>query len=74
MHNISPSIEEKRKLKLHNNPGHPVCQLKIKIQDYFSDYPCFDTLSEVVTKAENFDSLLIPADHPARAATDTYYV
>ncbi|MDQ4141939.1 MAG: hypothetical protein M3142_15640 [Bacteroidota bacterium] len=74
MNNISPSIEEKRKLKLHNNPKHPVCQLKIKIQDYFSDFTRFDTLSEVVTLSENFDSLLIPADHPARAATDTYYV
>ncbi|QMU29752.1 PheS-related mystery ligase SrmL [Adhaeribacter radiodurans] len=74
MYNISPSIEEKRKLKLHINPKHPVCQLKSKIQEYFPGFTCFDTLSEVVTLAENFDSLLISANHPARAVTDTYYV
>ncbi|PSR53292.1 hypothetical protein AHMF7605_06980 [Adhaeribacter arboris] len=74
MNNISPSIEEKRKLKLHNNSTHPVSQLKTKIQNYFPDFTCFDTLPEVVTLDENFDSLLIPANHPARAATDTYYM
>lgn len=33
-----------------------------------------DNLSPVVTTRQNFDSLLIPEDHPSRAVTDTYYV
>jgi phenylalanyl-tRNA synthetase alpha chain len=74
MNNISKSINEKRLLKLHNNPNHPICQLKEKIQLYFYDFDKFDHLSEVVSIQDNFDDLLIPAHHPARSLNDTYYV
>ena len=74
MNNISAAIETKRSLKLHNNDQHPVGQMKRKIQACFPEYEIYDDLSEVVTLSQNFDSLLFPADHPARSATDTYYV
>lgn len=74
MNNISPSIQEKRILKLHNRPFHPICQLKEKIQHYFIGFEIFDNLDEVVNTADNFDSLLIPKNHPARSVNDTYYV
>lgn len=74
MNNISKSIHEKRILKLHNNPNHPICQLKEKIQYYFRDFEIFDNLDEVVSLKDNFDDLLIPDNHPARSINDTYYV
>jgi phenylalanyl-tRNA synthetase alpha chain len=74
MNNISKTINEKRVLKLHNNPSHPICQLKEKIQSYFVDFAKFDDLDEVVSTKDNFDDLLIPADHPARSMNDTYYI
>lgn len=61
-------------LKLHNNAGHPIYMLKQKIQSYFNDFKIFDDLNEVVGVKDNFDDLLIPAGHPARSMTDTYYV
>ncbi|MDX9696500.1 MAG: hypothetical protein RBT49_11980 [Bacteroidales bacterium] len=74
MNNISKTIQEKRKLKLHNKANHPICQLKEKIQSYFNDFTAFDHLNEVVSTKDNFDDLLIPANHPARSMNDTYYV
>lgn len=74
MNNISNTINEKRLLKLHNKPSHPICQLKEKIQGYFEGFAIFDHLNEVVSTKDNFDDLLIPEDHPARSMNDTYYV
>lgn len=74
MNNITPSIEAKRKLKLHNNPKHPVYMFKKHVQDFFHGYEIFDDLSEVVSVKDNFDDLLIPQDHPGRSMTDTYYL
>ena len=71
MNNITKSIEAKRTLKLHNNPKHPVCMFKQYVQRFFEGYEIFDNLSEVVTVKDNFDDLLIPADHPGRSLTDT---
>lgn len=34
----------------------------------------FDDLDEVVSIQDNFDKLLVPLDHPARSANDTYYL
>ena len=74
MKNIPATIEAKRLRKLHNNSLHPVGQMKRKIQSYLTGFEIYDDLPEVVTLEQNFDSLLIPVDHPARSATDTYYV
>ncbi|MGE8553465.1 MAG: hypothetical protein ACN6OB_05935 [Chryseobacterium jejuense] len=74
MNNISKTIHEKRGRKLHNDPKHPISQLKQKIQHFFKDFAVFDNLNEVVSIRDNFDDLLIPLDHPARSTNDTYYI
>ncbi|TCN59499.1 hypothetical protein EV142_102117 [Flavobacterium circumlabens] len=65
MNNITPSINQKRTLKLYNSEGHPICLLKKVIQLYFKGFELFDSLSEVLTIFNNFGELIIPADHPA---------
>lgn len=74
MNNITKSIADKRGLKLHNNPRHPICMFKEHVQKFFVGYEIFDSLPEVVTVKDNFDDLLIPADHPGRSLNDTYYL
>ena len=39
-----------------------------------SDFEHFESLSPIVSTFDNFDSLLIPESHPARAKSDTYYI
>lgn len=73
--NIPVSIKQKLNKNLHNKKNHPLEILKRKIYGYFGErFTMFDDLSPVVTTENNFDKLLIPKDHPARAKTDTYYV
>ena len=76
--NIPPSVLNKVGLNLHNRPSHPIQIVKQLIFDYFktnvsSDYKTFDDLPPKVSVIDNFDSLLIPATHPARSKSDTYY-
>lgn len=40
----------------------------------YQEMAVFDDLSPVVTIEQNFDELLIPADHVSRKPTDTYYL
>ena len=77
--NIPPSITAKQSRQLHNRPNHPVEIIKRHIYQHFANnsmykFNFYDNLDPVVTTADNFDNLLIPADHPARAMSDTYYV
>jgi len=37
-------------------------------------FVAFENLNPVVTPHQNFDSLLVPVDHPSRSSSDTYYV
>lgn len=74
MNNITESIAQKRLKKLHNNPAHPLCQLKLELARHFSTYDLIDDKSEVVSTKANFDDLLINLDHPSRSPSDTYYV
>lgn len=74
MNNITKSIADKRGLKLHNNPRHPICMFKEHVQKFFVGYEIFDSLPEMVTVKDNFDDLLIPADHLCRSLNDTYYL
>lgn len=74
MNNIPPSIEEKRRKKLHKDEQHPICMLKEHIQAHFQGYALYDDLDEVVSLKANFDDLLFPLDHPSRKPTDTYFV
>ncbi|KAJ1652308.1 phenylalanyl-tRNA synthetase alpha subunit, mitochondrial [Dispira simplex] len=72
--NCTPSILDKVDRQLHLNPAHPLGILKHLIFDQFPGYAQLDTLSPVVSTQANFDSLLIPADHPSRSKHDAYYL
>jgi phenylalanyl-tRNA synthetase alpha chain len=82
--NVPDSIRAKVGANLHLRADHPLGQLKAAIQAYFeagaglpghaARFTTYDRLSPVVTLAQNFDDLLIPADHVSRRPTDTYYV
>jgi phenylalanyl-tRNA synthetase alpha chain len=72
--NIPESIQAKRLKKYHLNSSHPICQLKNHIYDFFKGFDKIDDLNEVVSTHQNFDSLLIPQNHPARSWNDSYYI
>ena len=73
--NIPPSVNVNRGKGLHKRPHHPLCIIKEKIYQYFGpQYQSFDDLNPEVSVRANFDDLLIPADHPCRKTTDTYYI
>lgn len=78
MSNITPTISLKRQAKLHNKANHPICHIKRLIQNYFvaidDGFKLYDSFSEEVSVADNFDNLLIPKNHPARSQNDTYYI
>lgn len=76
MTNITPSILNRIGKSLHNQEHHPIHLIRNRIQHYFyskfvsrTGKPIFavlDNLSPIVTLKQNFDSLLVPADHPSR--------
>lgn len=82
--NITPKVISKLGVNLHTTKHHPLCHVRQRIVNYF--YKCyrnrsgnpifsvFDNLNPVVTVQQNFDSLLVPEDHPSRNKTDCYYV
>ncbi|XP_066539125.1 phenylalanine--tRNA ligase, mitochondrial isoform X2 [Hoplias malabaricus] len=82
--NVTAKILSMVGRNLHNQAHHPLWLIKERIKDHFyrsyfsrSGTPLFsvhDTLSPVVTVEQNFDSLLIPADHPSRKKGDNYYL
>jgi len=82
--NVTPRIANKIGRCLHRRPGHPVSHVRHRVENYFSStfvtrvghprFVVFDNLNPVVTPHQNFDSLLVPADHPSRLLSDTYYV
>ncbi|XP_023182263.1 phenylalanine--tRNA ligase, mitochondrial isoform X1 [Xiphophorus maculatus] len=82
--NVTPKILAKVGFHLQNQPYHPLWLIKERIKAHFySSYvgrwgnPLFsvhDNLSPVVTVQQNFDSLLIPPDHPSRKPGDNYYL
>lgn len=74
MNNLTSHIQEKRVRKLHNDPSHPLCMIKEEIHAYLHSFEAYDTLSEVVSTEQNFDHLRIPASHPSRRPSDTYYL
>lgn len=82
--NVTQKILDKVGLNLHNQQHHPLWLIKERIKAHFySSYlsrwgnPLFsvhDNLSPVVSVEQNFDSLLIPPDHPSRKRGDNYYI
>lgn len=69
---------------LHNQQHHPLWLVKERVKEHFYKqyvgrfgtplFSVYDNLSPVVTTWQNFDSLLIPADHPSRKKGDNYYL
>lgn len=74
MNKLPISIREKLDVKLHLQKGHPICWIKDKIISLFKEFHIFDNLDCRVSVSSNFDELLIPADHPSRSKSDTFYI
>lgn len=83
MTNVTPKILEKVGKNLHNRKKHPLNLMRWRIQNFFNDnflkgrtpvFSVHDDIKPVVTLEQNFDSLLVPSDHPSRKQTDSYYV
>lgn len=70
---IPPSILERLGSNLYRIPSHPLCIIKNLIYQSFPGFHRFENLEPRVSTWENFDSLLIPQDHPSRSKSDTYY-
>lgn len=73
------TIYSKIGLQLHRRDNHPLGILKNTIYDYFdksfpSQFVKFDDLCPLVSTKQNFDDVLVPADHVSRSYNDTYYV
>ena len=72
--NATPTILDKLPRRLHLQPSHPIGILRSLIESHFSTFEHLNSLSPIVTVAQNFDDLGFPADHPGRALTDSYYL
>ncbi|KAG8513063.1 Phenylalanine--tRNA ligase, mitochondrial [Galemys pyrenaicus] len=82
--NLTRRVLSKVGRGLHRQPHHPLGLLSQRVRAHFhARYPgrggaplfsVLDDLPPVVTPWQNFDSLLIPADHPSRKRGDNYYL
>lgn len=72
--NATPTILEKLPRQLHLDPSHPIGILRTLIEAHFDNFEHLNSLSPIVTVAQNFDDLGFPADHPGRSLTDSYYL
>ncbi|CAN1234474.1 Phenylalanine--tRNA ligase, chloroplastic/mitochondrial [Linum perenne] len=77
--NVPDSIFSKLGMQLHKRNQHPLGILKNAIYEYFdtnymNKFDKFDDLCPLVTVKQNFDDVLVPADHVSRRYNDTYYV
>ncbi|KAF7406270.1 hypothetical protein HZH68_005639 [Vespula germanica] len=82
--NITPQIISKLGRNLHVTQYHPLSLVRQRVIDYFYKnyrnrtgnplFSVFDNLNPIVTVAQNFDSLLVPKDHPSRTKNDCYYI
>ncbi len=74
--NVTPRVLSYVGRDLHRSRGHPLWMVKERVARHFHSafqtnrgYPVFsvhDSLSPVVTLQQNYDSLLVPKDHPSR--------
>ncbi|XP_045862514.1 phenylalanine--tRNA ligase, mitochondrial isoform X1 [Meles meles] len=83
--NLSRKVLSKVGRNLHHQQHHPLWLIKERVKEHFYKqyvgrrfgtplFSVYDDLSPVVTSWQNFDSLLIPADHPSRKKGDNYYL
>ncbi len=75
-YNIPLSIVTALPRRLHLEKSHPISITRQLIESRFPPpiYKHHNTLSPIVSVAQNFDSLGFPLNHPGRNRTDTYYV
>lgn len=82
--NLTPKILSYVGRNVHLQKNHPLSMVRQRITNYFYQqytspkgtplFSVYDSLSPIVTTKQNFDSLLIPENHPSRAKSDCYYV
>ncbi|XP_053776317.1 phenylalanine--tRNA ligase, mitochondrial isoform X2 [Desmodus rotundus] len=82
--NLSRKVLSSVGRNLHNQQHHPLWLIKERVKEHFYKqyvgrygtplFSVFDNFSPVVTTWQNFDSLLIPTDHPSRKKGDNYYL
>lgn len=73
MNNIPPSIKNKIGKGLYREPNHPICIVKEKVLEYFSDLTKIEIENPLVPIEYNFDRLRVPQNHPSRKPSDTFY-
>ena len=73
MNNITPGIKAKVGRALYKVPEHPLCIVKEKVFEYFEELARIEIENPYVPVEYNFDRLRVPANHPSRSPTDTYY-
>jgi phenylalanyl-tRNA synthetase alpha chain len=73
MNNIPPSIVDKIGMGLYRQPNHPICIVKEKVYEYFSDLAKIEIQDPYTLVEYNFDRLRVPPDHPSRSPSDTFY-
>lgn len=82
--NLTQKVLSRVGRNLHNQRHHPLWLIKERVKEHFYKryvgrfgtplFSVYDDLCPVVTTWQNFDSLLIPADHPSRKKGDNYYL
>lgn len=82
--NVSPHLLSFVSRNLHNQKNHPLNILKRRIIRYIYGtyvnrrgnplFSVYDKLLPVVNTYQNFDSLLVPQNHPSRKKSDSYYI
>lgn len=82
--NVTPKILSYLGRNLHREKDHPLSLMRQRIVNYFYKeyansvgtplFSVFDGISPIVSTKQNFDSLLIPENHPSRAKSDCYYI
>ena len=81
--NVTPKILSFIGRDLHNQKYHPLQLIKQRIVDYMYTtyhgprgplFSVYDHMEPAVTLEANFDSLLVPKEHPSRKKSESYYI
>lgn len=82
--NLTPKILSFLGRNIYLRKNHPLSIIRQRITNFFYQeytnpkgtplFSVYDNLSPIVTVKQNFDSLLIPENHPSRVKSDSYYV
>ena len=64
--NVPPGLWPRVSRGLHRDAGHPLGAVARAVVAHFPGFTLYDALPPIVTVAQNFDDLLVPASHPSR--------